>query len=462
MPRLHPSHRLAAVLAPAVLILALAGAPAALEGPLTLERAVRLALERSNGLRRLDNQVAQARTSVSQARAQSRPDLSLSVAPSERLGRTFEQSIGRVENQRSEGLSLRASSSLTLFNGFANQAGVQAARLDLNASQQELRRGHQAVAYETVSRFLAVFSTAEVVRVRQQSVEAQKQQLARIRAYHEQGTRSRADVLQQEASLASAELTLADAQRSREVALLDLRQVLRLDLSEPLQPVAPDLAGPRQEPAAWDATGITREALAERPDLEAQRLRIDAARQQLRRARATGLPALSLSASGGTSYSSLNRISGFGEQLADLNPSASVGLSLSFSPFDQERTQSAVTSATLALRNAELTLESGEQDLARSIQQAVLDYSAAWQRRGAAQAQRAAAAEALAAMEARYSTGAATFVELSQTRALHVEAEATWVESAYALALARLAVAYHQGGQAWTAALGELTGLQAP
>ena len=60
-------------------------------------------------------------------------------------------------------------------------------------------------------------------------------------------------------------------------------------------------------------------------------------------------------------------------------------------------------------------------------------------------------------METRYHTGAATFVELGQTRAHYVDAQGSWIQACYDLALARLAVEYHRGSDAWQAVLRELT-----
>jgi len=427
------------------------GSAAAPEGPLTLGRAVALALERNNELRLLANQVALGRTGVAEARARTHPDLTLGVSPAERLNDTFD-----------EGLTLHASSGLTLYNGAADRAALEAARLDLEASEQTLAQARQRLGYETATRFLRAFATEEMVGVQQESLTAQRQQLERIRAYWQQGMRSRADVLLQEAALASTEVGLVNAQQSHELALLQVNEVLQIDLSTHLDLVRPPFDDQRAGPSDVDPAQVTREAMASRADLESQRVRIAAAEQGVRQARAGRMPVLSLSTSGSTSYSSLDQRAGFASQLFDRNPSASVGLSLSFSPFDRRQTKSAISRAEVALESEQLTLQTQEQDLAMAVQRAVLDHRAAWQRLAAAEAQKASASEALAAMAARYDAGSAAFVELSQARAQNVDAQGTWVESVYDVTLTRLAVAYQRGGDAWNAALATLTGAPEP
>ena len=134
-------------------------------------------------------------------------------------------------------------------------------------------------------------------------------------------------------------------------------------------------------------------------------------------------------------------------------------LNLSVSPsgrlsrtFEQEN----IAAQRQQLENERLSLDDLEQNISFAVQQALLDYRTALKKLDAADAQRISAAEALTAMETRYDTGAATFVELSQTRAQHVDAQGTWVQALYDVTLARLGVDYYRSGDAWQFALRDL------
>ena len=416
----------------------------AVEGPIDLDRAIRIALDRNTDLQRQMNQVSLNQTTVDQARAQLYPDLNLSISPSERFGRTFDQTIGTIENQRSESLSLRASSNLNLFNGFADQSTLKSARLGLNASQEDLERTRQTVAYEAASRFFTLFATDELIQVEEEDIASQRQQLERIEAYWEQGTRARADVLQQEAALASAELRLVNAESSRDLAELRLKEILQINPLGEMEFTGPSLDNLTTERIDYRADQLFREALERRPDLKSQELQIAAAEEQIREARSGLLPKLNLSLGVGTSYSSLNQLSTFSDQLLDLNPDASIGLTLSIPIFDRARTKSSVERARVQVKNEQLALENLEQDVALAVQRALLDYQTALKRLEVTTAQQAAATEALAAMEARYDNGASTFVELSQSRAQQVDAAGSWIEAVYDVELARLAVEFQR------------------
>jgi len=437
----------------AILLIAapLLGATAlrAVEGPIDLDRAIQIALEHNINLQRQTNQVRLNQTSVDQARAQLYPDLNLSASSSERFGRTFDQTIGTVENQRSESLSLRASSNLNLFNGFADQSALKSARLGLDASQEDLERTRQTVAYETASRFFTLFAAEELIHVEKENITSQRQQLERIHAYWEQGTRARVDVLQQEAALASAELRLVNAESSRDLAELRLKEILQIDLLAEAEFTGPPLSDLATERIDYRADQLFQEALERRPDLKSQELHIAAAQEQIREARSGFLPKLNLSLGAGTGYSSLNQLSTFSNQLLDLNPDASIGLTLSIPIFDRARTKSSVERAQVQVKNEQLALENLEQDVALAVQRALLDYQTALKRLEVTTTQQAAAAEALAAMEARYDNGAATFVELSQSRAQQVDAAGSWIEAAYQVVLARMAIEFQRSGDAW-------------
>ena len=451
-----PSQRQSARLSSLVLLaLALIAASSAASPavPITLDQALEIALERNTELERRKNLVALDQVNLDQKRADYYPDLNLSISPSERLGRSLDPASGQIENQRSESLSVRASSSVNLFNGFADQASLEAAQLGLQASRVEYAWSEESIALETVSRFLRIFVEDELVRVEEENVSAQERQLERIRAYWQQGTRARADVLQQEAALAGAELRLLNAQRNRELTVLRLRELLRLDPLEEAEFARLSVADLNLKPVDYQVDELIRDALAQRPELQAQELRIEAAEEQVRAAGAGLWPTLSLSLAAGTEYSSLNQASGLSEQFLDLNPGATVGLSLSIPLFDRERTSSSVERARVQARTEQLALENLEQEVAFEVQQALLDYETARKRLKASLAQKQAAAEALAATEARYDVGAATFVELSQLRAQYVDAAGAWIEAMYEVVLEQLAVEFYRGSDDWQVAL---------
>lgn len=427
----------------------------ALEGHLTIRGAAELAVQGNHELVRQRHHVALSEVSVAAAEASFQPDLSVSLSPSERFGRAFDQTTGQLETERTSGLSLRAASNLNLYDGAERKAGLQAARRARDAEGLDLTRAEQRIGYEAASRFIGVLTAVALVDVEQENVTAQNQQLERIRAYRQRGTRSQTDVLQQEAAVAAADLRLLSAEQDEELARLRLKQTLRLDLDEPVDLATPDFRALTAAPLPA-AESIVAEALVARADVAGQRQRIVAAEAGQVQAQAVGKPSVGLSVSAGTSYSGSNP-DGFPDQFADQNPNAAVGLTLALPVFDRGQARSAEARARIQVEIERLALMTLERGIALDVRAALLDDGAARKRLVSAEAQRAAAAAALEAMQARYATGVATFVELSQARAQYVEAAAGQVEALHQVALARLALAYQLGGTALAQALQELT-----
>ncbi len=410
-----------------------------------LTGALRLALERNLNLKQSANDVNLSHATVAQERANFLPNLNLSVGPSLRFGRAFDQSTASLTDQRSEGLSFNASSNITLFNGFTNIASLREAQLNEAATKNNFDRTRQGILYQTTSQYLQVFLNGELIRVEDENMEAQRQQLASIEAQYEAGNRPIADVLQQRAAIAQTEQRLIAAQHNHELAQQQLKQTLHLPSLAAITFAAPDEALLQTEPVDYNAAALIEQALAAREDLSAQRYRIEAAEQGIRVARGGYLPSVSLNASTGTNYTSLNEQFSLTDQLGDVNPNGSIGLSVSIPVFNRLQTKTTVERAQVGAENERLALEIIAQEVAYDVQQALLNYQTAQAQLLAAERQLEAAQEALAAAEARYDVGASTLLEVTEARSLYVEAASGRLEAQYNVLDSELAIAYQTG-----------------
>ena len=128
-----------------------------------------------------------------------------------------------------------------------------------------------------------------------------------------------------------------------------------------------------------------------------------------------------------------------------MNPSSSVGLTLSIPILDQGRTRRAVERAEVFVADADAALDLQRLRVAADVETAVLDVEAAQARLVAAQRAVAAARKARAAAEARYGVGAGIFLDVLDARRTLVQAETDVASARYDLLLGRIAVAYQTG-----------------
>ena len=90
-------------------------------------------------------------------------------------------------------------------------------------------------------------------------------------------------------------------------------------------------------------------------------------------------------------------------------------------------------------------LARNRQQIAVEIRRAYLDHQSAQEQLKAAEAQKVAADQAVGATQERYRVGAATLVELTQTRATQVQAASALVNARYNLVFQDALMTYYTG-----------------
>lgn len=395
---------------------------------ITYEDAVRIALDQNVALRRAQNSLELQATSLSQARAARLPNLNFSTSTGRNWGLQFDLTTGRLETSSSDRFSLSASSGVTLFDGFAMGANVDQAEAALEAQEFSLENSKQATVLAVGSEYLQVFLDQQQIRIQEENLAAQQQQLERIVEFVRVGQRPISDQYVQEVQVANAEASLLTAQRSLQLSESRLINTLQLDPLESWIFQAPSPDDIELTLRSYNPDELLRTAYAQRQDLKASEFLITAAEAGITVAKSSRLPRVSLSAGASTSYSSFGRdpltgqTASFDDQLAD-NRSRNIGLNLSLPIFNRFQTRNSVERAQVQLSNARLDLENIRQSIALDVRQAYLDYQTAVKRLEVTEKQVQSARQALEVEQARYDVASSTLVELTQARASFVDAE---------------------------------------
>jgi len=407
---------------------AAAAAPAARR--IAFDEAVGIALDGNTTLARARNATARDRVAVSQARMAFLPDLRLGVSGSESYTRSPEAADSAETSRWHGSAGATLSSSVVLFNGFANAAELRAARRQAEAGELDMERTRQTVVIDVITGYLGLIAATEQERVRRENRIAQEEQERLVSALVDAGEKPISDLYQQQANVASARLALVEAERSLQLSRLDLVQALQLDPQGEYVFEIPALPETLPGVQPLDARQLIVRAFEQRPDLAALERNRQAARENERVARAGRLPRVSLSADYGTRIAEGG--GDFGEQFND-RQSGSVGLSLSLPLFDRQATSADIQRTGIATDEAQLAVADLRQQVALQVRQALLDWNAAEEQLQAAEAQVRAAQQALDAVRERYEVGAATLYEVTLARADVVSATSTRVNARYNL-----------------------------
>jgi outer membrane protein len=410
---------------------------------ISFKEAIRIALEQNVDVRAAQNFAALDAVGVSEARGQFLPNLTLNSTGARNFGRSFDQQAGQVVSQTTKSLSLGVNSGVVLFDGFGNVAQLKGAKLSSKASDEELHRARETVAFNVASQFLALISRQEQLRVQRQNLQAVTQLEQQIQTFVDNGARTIADLYQQQANSASARFSVVDAERQFEIAKVDLMQTLQLDPTGVYEFEAPEDSTAAAAAQQLQLQSLQMRASDQRIDLKAQQARVDAADQNVRVARSNRWPTLSLNAGYSSAYNSASP-QNFSSQLDDRR-GGSVGLGLSVPIFDRMATSNATRRAEIQADNERLNLETLQQDVALQVRRAVLDFQAAQEQLVVAQAQVRAAELALQASQDRYTAGASTLVEVTQSRATQVQAASALVTARFNLQFQRTLMDYYTG-----------------
>ncbi len=407
---------------------------------LTLDDAIVIALERNTALRQARNNQAISEVGVREAWMRFVPTFDVSAT-----GGNFYDD--HEDDTRSIGIG--ATSNLVLFDGFRDVTALRIARLGEQSSGLNLQRLQETTVLTVVSQFLALTQSLRQLTVQQQNLATALELQRQIEIYVETGDRARADLYTQQSAVASARLSVLDAERGIQLARLELLNTLQLERNAHYEFEAPEEEGPAllQADSTTDSdveldTLIVR-ALARRTDFQAQHAQVEAAEKGIRLSRPSRWPTVSLSAGYGSAYIGSSPLD-FRDQL-DLNRGSSVALNFTVPLFRFDSTRLAVRRAELQLDNARIALAQTRDDIELQVRRAWLDYNSARERYKVVEIQQQTAQLALETTQERYQIGAATLVELSQARASFLQSESALVNARYNLIFQRTALKYFVG-----------------
>jgi len=359
---------------------------------------------------------------------------------------SFGRGIGgnnTYESGNSASTSFSLGANMNLFDGLATPRRMQLAKLNLDAATADLEKARNDIRVQVAQAYVQILYNYEIADVAREQLAIDSLQVARLEGMFSNGKASAAEVSQQKASLAQSQVTLVQAQNNVRSSLLALAQLLELPEWESFTILRPKVQLEEVTIGLPDIVFI--DALALRPEIRAERLRLDGAAKQVQIAKAAYAPSLSLSAGMGTNYYSTFGTSGFWDQLSN-NFSQYVGVSLSVPIFNKFSTRNQVRSAKLRQSSQALQLRRTEQALYKDIQTAwngAIASRAKWE---ASQTAAAAARDAFELMQAKYENGKATLTEFNESRNRLVKAQSDSVQATYEYLFQTRLVEFYRGG----------------
>jgi len=390
---------------------------------LTLDEAIKIALQKNTTLLTQQNELSRSESSVDAAYGNFLPDLNATG------GWGWNKNKGDGFDVDSRNWSVGASSNIVLFDGLSNFANLSRAQNNLEAIKLSIDKSKQEVVFKTIFLYYAIVEADQLLKVRDEDVKQQQKNLETIEERNRLGSVTKADVYQQQVQLGNAELQMIQQNNILQTAKSNLLFYLGLDVLKDYK-YSNELN--KKELAILDTdvdtdydrlNELVKKALQNRKDYLAQKLTLESFYDNLTIAQSGHLPMLTGRLGYGTSA----------DIPKDLFKSHtySAGLTLSVPIFSGFATQNAIQSAEVDAMNYELQVKDSERLIKQELQKSFLDLEAAKKGLLVTEKNVKAAEENLKIEQEKYNLGAGKLLDVLIANTSYQNAKTNYINAQF-------------------------------
>ena len=412
--------------------------------PWTLEQCIDYAVTHNISIKQYENRQRQQELQLSTARNNRLPDLNASASENFSFGRGL-TSENTYTNTNTSSTSFSLGTSIPLLTGNRIPKNIELSRLNLEASTQDLEKAKNDIRVQVAQQYVQVLYDMEIRGVARRQVAIDSAQIARLESLFKLGRASEAEVAQQRAALAQSQLTVTQADNNTQLALLSLSQLLELPSPEGFS-ISSTIVAADSSKATPSPDAIYAEALALRPEIQAEKLRLKGADANIDIARSSLFPSLSFSAGLGSNYYKTSGFPAddFAKQMKN-NFSQYLGFSLSVPIFNRFSIRNNIRSAKIDRENQLLALDNTKKQLYKEIQTSYYNTVTSRQKLQSSEEAYRSSKMAFSLMQAKYEVGKATSTEFNEARANLLKTESDLTQARYEYLYQTALIQFYRG-----------------
>jgi len=317
---------------------------------------------------------------------------------------------------------------MPIFAGLTKQNQLKQNQLDMQASQFDAEKIKNDIALNIAAYFLSSLNAWEQLKIMQRQIEVTNLQIQQTERLIKAGSLAEISIKDVEATLANDKMNIVTAQNNYDLAILNLKRLMNIDVSQSLM-IDTTLQNLTIAEADLDFNRTYSLAYDLQPSIKSQQLKFKSAQQNIQYYKGTLYPTLSLFGSLRTSYSSAAKnIIGLDpngnfitekikfESQIDKNYGKSVGLDLSIPINNGFQARTSLRRSKLQAINSKLNLEISEKQLQQDIAQALLNVKAAAAKQEAAKALALAQESAFEANTKKYNAGVINYLDFNTSK----------------------------------------------
>ena len=413
----------------------------------TLPECIDYAIEHNISLKQRENTRRQNEVSLNTAKNSRLPDLNAGVSESLGFGRSLGMDNTYSKNNTSN-TSFQISTSVPILTGNRIENTIKLNQLNLEASTADLEKARNDIRTQIAQQYIQIVYDSEILAVAKRQIGIDSLQLYRLQEMERNGKATLTEVLQQQSTMEQSRLTATQAENTYRLDLLALTQLLELPSPEGFSIVIPTLPSNSGSLINVNPEIIYQEAIAVKPEVQAEQLRLKASDANILIAKSAKYPTLSFNAGLGTNYyKTLNgnyKQDSFSSQLKN-NFSQSLGLQLNVPIFNRYATRNSIKSASIDKENQQLALDNVKKTLYKEIQQVYYNTVAAEAKYKSSLQAEVTSKDAFNLTQAKYENGKATITEFNESKNNMMKAESDLVQARYQLIYQKALIDFYRG-----------------
>lgn len=427
---------------------------------LALEECLELAVQNNIQIKLSENLVESAELSRVQKRFDFLPALSMNLPANKSFGNSadiYTQQIAKSPWTSNPSLV----ASLVAFRGLAKWNDLRNAEYNVIANKYSLEDLKNDIRLNTALAFFQVVFANDNLSIARNRIQLLDAQLEKLRAQIAAGAKTEGDLFTLKAQLATERVNEVTQSNAYNRSLLDLILLLNLETDADYAVVRPAILDSTGADLA-DVETIFEAARLNNPGVLKQQFKALATKYAINSARAVYFPSFNVNF-GLTSFYSSNSKERIGFTIVDGFPailygntiplstqfknnfSQTLSLSMNVPIFNRLATRQSYLASKVNYKTALLNLESEQQDLYKSIQQAHLDAQAADIKFLATQEQMRSLQESYRYAEARYNAGLLDHYAFMEVLNNKTKAEIEQLQALYDRMLKRKILDIYQG-----------------
>ena len=279
---------------------------------LTLQECVELALEKNITIKQSELDIANAELDKSNAFGNFLPNINAQTSHSWNIGLNQNITTGLLENLTTQFSSLGVNMGVDIYNGLQNVKRLHRANLAIIAQQYNLADITDDTALLVANSYLQVMFNREQLGVQESQFAVSLKELERTKILIEAGVLTTRDIFELEATIASQQQSVVQAQNNLRLTKINLAQLLLITDYENFDIAVEAFDVPFPQILDETPKAIFEKALSDRNDIKLSLTNLEISKTDIEIAKTSLQPSLSAFYSYSTRISYSDRLTGTG------------------------------------------------------------------------------------------------------------------------------------------------------